>query len=459
MQAARLNDAAGQAWARAPTNTGDKRSTFWLVGPMFLMLIMIATGTRGLSAASAASDGEGLFAGMTLASAAVYLWALLLVIKNWVGSAWVLRQTSLLVIVVVLYILASAYWSAYWPKVVLNWGHNVGIFLVAVSAALATVRSRYAVPWAILLATLIILLGSIAVSIGMPAYGLDPERLNRWRGLTGNPNTLGAFALIAVWAVITTLGDGKSGIRLLLQGLTVTAALVCFWGTNSMTSGVLAAFVMVSMPVTASLFRARRDRLALKVLFLGFVLIVTLAAVAAIDYRLFDYEYLLGRLGRDTTLTGRTALWELALAAHEMRPWLGWSFDSHLSASDEFGLTFGQFHNGYLDVLVKGGWIGLIILFVLIGATAFRILRLRVIAPRMASILAILVVVVLVHNLTEASFMRPRSLLWLLFLYGYLASGALLLKDAASSRRKDNSVPSAAHGTQGSAYRAGLKPG
>lgn len=82
-------------------------------------------------------------------------------------------------------------------------------------------------------------------------------------------------------------------------------------------------------------------------------------------------EEILGALGKDSTLTGRTMLWEIAQRTMEEHPWTGlgvngyWRADNAvanslqkiLSGSDGFNIYF-TFHNSYLDNGVSYGYPG-----------------------------------------------------------------------------------------------------
>ena len=82
-------------------------------------------------------------------------------------------------------------------------------------------------------------------------------------------------------------------------------------------------------------------------------------------------------VGKDVTLTGRTEIWEVALAAIEHRPVLGWSYDSHQSVFDDpsYTVPYTQYHNGFLDTLVAGGAVLMLVLGVHVRAFLGRVRR------------------------------------------------------------------------------------
>ena len=94
-------------------------------------------------------------------------------------------------------------------------------------------------------------------------------------------------------------------------------------------------------------------------------------------------ESFLGLVGKDPTLTGRTALWEGARLAAQERPWLGhglegfWYYDSGAAQTLNEGDykpygTRHNFHNAYWEVRVHLGFVGLGLFLFMLGWTTIR---------------------------------------------------------------------------------------
>lgn len=100
-------------------------------------------------------------------------------------------------------------------------------------------------------------------------------------------------------------------------------------------------------------------------------LLILISGIATLLHN--SYEYIFLALGRDSTLTGRTYLWEWALYAWAEKPIFGWGylgyFDSphYHSFSGRYpsfeNYEVPHFHNSLLQVLVDFGLSGAIILF------------------------------------------------------------------------------------------------
>ncbi len=129
---------------------------------------------------------------------------------------------------------------------------------------------------------------------------------------------------------------------------------------------------------------------------------------------------ILNALGRDATLTSRVDIWYTVLR-HAENPLVGAGFNTFWAGQRLLALhdTLGgiiQAHNGYLETYLNGGFVGLSLL-VLVLASAHRRLRQRLSRGRMETrIRFTLLLVALIHNVSEASFNTP-SLLWFVTLF------------------------------------------
>lgn len=151
------------------------------------------------------------------------------------------------------------------------------------------------------------------------------------------------------------------------------------------------------------------------------VVVVLIGALAVFNMPQNTFvERFLGLVGKDATLTGRTALWEGARLAAEQKPWLGlglegfWYYDSGaaqtLNENDfkAYGTRL-TFHNAYWEVRVHLGYIGLALFIYFLIWTSLRLLLLWFKDGSLAnSALLLLVAVNLTMTFTE-------SLLWGMF--------------------------------------------
>jgi exopolysaccharide production protein ExoQ len=127
--------------------------------------------------------------------------------------------------------------------------------------------------------------------------------------------------------------------------------------------------------------------------------------------------------GKDGTLTGRTDLWTDILAVAN-RPIFGAGYMSFWTPSmmayfksirrESWGPQ--QAHNGYLETYIQLGWVGVILLVLLIVHGLSRSSRSLFQDFDYGRFRLILLLVTLLQNYTEAGFPRPTNLLWFTFL-------------------------------------------
>jgi O-antigen ligase len=143
--------------------------------------------------------------------------------------------------------------------------------------------------------------------------------------------------------------------------------------------------------------------------------------VAVIAYLFQDaFAFLVVSMGRNTTLTGRTDLWN-ELIAMNTHPWLGAGFESFFLGNrleylwNKYWWHPNEAHNGYLETYLTLGRVGLSLLALLI-ATGYRhaIANYRV-DPRAGSLRLAYLVIAPIYNITEAAF-KVMSPVWILFL-------------------------------------------
>jgi exopolysaccharide production protein ExoQ len=156
---------------------------------------------------------------------------------------------------------------------------------------------------------------------------------------------------------------------------------------------------------------------------------------------------LAGLVGRNSTFTGRTDLWNILLGMHT-NLLLGTGYESfwlgpRLQVIWSKFAVVNEAHNGYLEIYLNLGLIGL---FLLCG---FLIASYRTICKRLASpssfgsLSLALWTVLLFYNMTEAAF-KGSQLMWITFLLG-----AISVRIPAEDRVRDVVAFDNSHAAQG----------
>lgn len=161
----------------------------------------------------------------------------------------------------------------------------------------------------------------------------------------------------------------------------------------------------------------------------------------AMDSLFHIFEPLLGVLGRDPTLTNRTDIWA-AVNEHPVNPILGCGFLNYWDALGPieikgYEVELKTAHNGYLEVYLDGGTVG--VCFLLLMLLHVGIVQSRAFvqgAPAGALAFAIFCIILLA-NVSESLYAR-RTPLWICFLMFCLFTPRAAA--AAGLRSQDNAM-------------------
>jgi exopolysaccharide production protein ExoQ len=257
-------------------------------------------------------------------------------------------------------------------------------------------------------------------------------------GVATQKNGLGQLCLILglglFWRLRKVYNDRKDPKRRQrLLGLCAVVPMIVWllWMSNSMTS--ICALSMATAMMFLSKRPVFRRRPALVHLFVVGVLGLT-------TYALFFQSSgsLVQGLGRDRSLTGRADDWPIILAIPNNRLvgvgyesfWLGARLEKLWTAFP--GFLINEAHNGYIEIFLNLGSIGVVLLGVMI-ATGYR----NVISsyrrdPEIGSLKIAFLLATTITGFTEASF-RMMGPLWIVFL---LASAAAPVVAARKGSRR-----------------------
>lgn len=238
------------------------------------------------------------------------------------------------------------------------------------------------------------------------------------RGVFFHKNGLGR---VMAFGALTVLLQAFLRRRLLLSD----AILLVLFGTlvalsRSATAVLLAALAVAILLTLPLLLRPR-----LHMTLVGAGLVAAGAVLAVVGLAGLGLEDVAGLLGRDASLTGRMGVWAAAADSIRDRAWVGHGFAGFWVAGYEPAVLVArlarfpdvnQGHNGYIDILLQLGVVGLAVAagsFALTGARLWR--RLRTGDDRVAAATAAVVAFIIAANLTESSLQQHNFFMMLLF--------------------------------------------
>jgi exopolysaccharide production protein ExoQ len=334
-----------------------------------------------------------------------------------------LLGTNIAVLLFLLYCVLSVAWSDYPDVAFKRWTKALGD-LVMVLIVLSD-REPFVAVKRLLARTSYFL---IPLSVLFVKYYPDLGRMyGRWdykviyTGVTTNKNTLGVICLVyglaSLWRLLTAWNSPKDfsrGRQLIAHSIILAMVMWLFVITNSMTS--LSCFLMGSVLLFAANIRAVVKRPVI----LHLLIAAELSASASVLF-LGASPDVLRAMGRDPTLTDRTDIWGLVISLVD-NPIVGTGFESFwlgprlatVWQSYRWGPT--QAHNGYLEIYLQLGWLGVLLLAIII-ATGYRtvISAVRRRLPT-ASLMLVYFFVGMTYNFTEAAFFRMMASVWILLL-------------------------------------------
>lgn len=257
---------------------------------------------------------------------------------------------------------------------------------------------------------------SLLFAVFLPTYGLDPlSHLGAWRGVYPQKNTLGRYMVLSSLVFLLIAFSSSRHRWIAWSGLFLSVGLLVM--STSKTSLVVLLTVLILLPF----YRAIRwsYTLSIPIFITGILLLASIVILFTAEA-----ETILGFIGKDLTLTGRTDLWGVVFTMIQQRPWLGYGYSG-------FWLGWGGYsadvwkvfnwlpshaHNGFLDVWLDLGLLGLSVLVLSFLNTVVK----AVAWVRHTKTLEycwpiVYLTVLLLLNLTYSILLNQNSLFWILY--------------------------------------------
>jgi len=241
-----------------------------------------------------------------------------------------------------------------------------------------------------------------------------------WTGVGTDKNALGMICLVFGLAAISRflqLRKEEDGARkkgpLIAQGALIAMTLYLLWQANSATA--FACFFLAGGVLVLTQLPPVARKPPVLPLLITTPLIVPLSAMF-----LGVGSSLVGTLGRDTTFTGRTAIWQAALGMVS-NPLLGAGYESFWlgqrleRVENLIGQGVNQAHNGYIEIYLNLGWVGLVLLAILLVTGYRRIVTEVLWQMQTGSLRLAFFIVAVAYNFSEGGFKMMHPV-WITFL-------------------------------------------
>lgn len=274
----------------------------------------------------------------------------------------------------------SALWSqAHWVSL------RFALEYVA-TAGCAILAARLLSPRQLISALLVCLLmvSVLCLVIGKTTFNEMTETVD-FVGVFESKNELAFFVSLMLLAATAVLFDqGQGWLFRMLAFVSLFPAVPLLEKTHSATSkltAVVSVVVLLGNYAIARLTPRERAR----IIGAGVVMVSPLLALTGMAGGVAR-DFVVHVLGRNSTMTGRTVLWDHAMHLIPQHALLGWGWQAFWLQNTvdaeglwaEFHITSRQgfqFQNTFLEAAIELGWIGCALLAVLLTVTTWRVVR------------------------------------------------------------------------------------
>ena len=402
---------------------------------IIIVLILLYAGGAWLFRPSYLSTAEVVI-NSTAINLAIYAFTFLSIALRWKHFVYALTKEKLLLIVVAI-TLCSVLWSV---NIESTFGTNKG--LIRATALGIYIATRYSLKEQLDIAAWTF--GSAAVislfyCLIFPNLGIQfasPEETAGWRGIFFHKNHFGRQMNYAAAIFLVLSWKQRQGRWLYWSLLGISFSLLLL--SNSKTA-LLCFLVSIALLPIASVFKQSLTRLSI---ILPYALLFLAGLSATI---VFNLESILAALGKDMTFTGRAPVWAFLGEKIAQRPWLGYGHSAYWDTVStdpgyiySFNWDFGHAHNGFIEVALSIGIVGLslfLLSFLLAYQKAIALIRLEDTAESFWCLQFL--TITLITNLTIGTSFLETSSYWILFV-----SMVFSLSLKFDSLRKTRPIPS-----------------
>ncbi len=261
----------------------------------------------------------------------------------------------------------------------------------------------------------LLIVASLVLAFVLPHYAIDTFHGDAFRGITEHKNIFGEY--MGVFLLLSLTYPFRSKERL-PRTISLTVAFAMLAASRSGTALVAAVLTVVILPLLLVVRFSKRLVLPLG---LAAVLLLSSLGYAASHYS----SLFLDLLGKDSTLTGRAAIWVGVGQAITQRPLLGYGYDAFwqglhgesLQIVAAVGWLVPHSHNGYLEALLGIGALGTsLLVFCIVRMGKDAVLYVRRVPGLPGLWPSAFLLYFLVHATAEASLLEREGLSYLMFI-------------------------------------------
>lgn len=335
----------------------------------------------------------------------------LLEIKN------IIRKNILIILFFILLYL-SAFWSTNYIITLEKALIMTSMLFFAVYFAL---RFSYKEHLSLMISTyLIFIIINFLLIFLFPNLGISGEFPGAWEGIFNHKNPLGKSSALGVLLMVFGFIEEKRALK--KSFILIILSLLVILTIKSQSITAIASIILIALIALAGFILKKVSR---KVKITAILILTALLLIASIIF-ILSYHSILGSLGKDSTLTGRTEIWNYLLTSTNGYFLKGhgfggfWIMQDGPSAKINLLLYDSIFHghNGFLDTFIDLGAIGLGLLILIIINASYLSIRLALKQRNFQALFPICFIIFLIfYNLTDSLFFRLQSGPFLIFFF------------------------------------------
>ncbi|HBL13878.1 MAG TPA: O-antigen polymerase [Cyanobacteria bacterium UBA11162] len=380
--------------------------------------LIIFTGILSLSSYYNPSGASGYVASpfdkvLSLARFGTYALTFLLLIARLKSVIRAVRRDLFLVFLMVLVVI-SPLWSDF-PAV----SRKQALLTLLTTLFGLYLASRFSIKeqvhllaWALGIATVF----SFLYTLALPGSGIEQGlHAGAWRGTFVQKNLFSRFMVASVLPLFLVALSSRKYRYILWTIFGIAVVLILLTKSKS------ALLIFLTLMVLVPLYKALRVSHSITVpLFITAILIAGSVGVWLVT----NWEPFLLSLGKDTTLTGRTYIWEAVIDKIGDRPWLGYGYQAFFAEGGvgqkavwhAIHIYINQAHNGYINIAADLGLLGLLFFSLSLLSTYLRAIHWVRLTKNSEALWPLLYVTfIFMYNQSETTNLETNSILWIFY--------------------------------------------
>ena len=282
-----------------------------------------------------------------------------------------------------------------------------------------------------------------------PVYGVQYDRWSgylMWVGVTTQKNGLGRLCMVSafflIWTFVTRWlrrETSVSKVQTCAEVFLLAQTLVLLKGPSGVAASAtsMAALIAGSVTLGGLVWMKRKGGvLNCNILIASIAFIIGVGILTPLMGGATVGAFT-GTLGRDTTLTGRTDIWAALLPVAMQHPVLGAGFGGFWTDETIRLHIVNEAHNGYLEVLLETGAIGLLLQSLFLLSCCRKAQRAMTFDFDSGSLCLCFVLMAVLHNVSESSMNVFASQLTATVIFLVLSLPAAGIRDPSYAQSSD----------------------